>query len=540
MVIQHNIQAMIGNNNMQALKKCVNKSTKKLSSGYKINSSADDAAGLAISEKMRGQIRGLRRGRENMEDGISLVQIADGGLSETHAILQRMRELSVQAANDTNQESDRKAIQEEITQLAMQIDTIANTTQFNSDIYPLARGRMEGKSKPDSSYSSSLGNVSLNGAGAIMIFAKEDPAHFIGSMGTFGARVKITSGTDILDLDFGKSTSSIGIKEKTGNKVIYEYNNAAKNIHFTIEQTFDIKKVDGSSRGGEYCDMHYKFNNLGTGNLGYNIMLQMDPLHGDMADAPSLDGTVMSGGQLVQFGSGAGEGTMICNPDSFPNLNCDVTAIVTGNNIINTPTSAYYGHMTHTNNNLPSWDIMNGTVPVPTPGNINYHYSVAWMNKTVAAGSSYEVNTMYGVSYPMIASGGSGNGGDLWIQGGSNCGQGFYIPLVDATAKTLGVNNLDLTTHDGAVDALTSLDNAIDTASAYRGQFGAYQNRMEHAIRDAANKEENLQSAESLLRDTNLADEMVNFSKNNILMQATQSVLANSNKNPESILNILN
>lgn len=538
MVIQHNMSAMRGVYNQKKLQGSISKSTKKLSSGYKINSSADDAAGLAISEKMRGQIRGLNQAYENLEDGISLVQVADGALAETHTILQRMRELSVQAANDTNEESDREAIQEEISQLSRQIDTIAKTTQFNSDIYPLDRRRMEGETKPDSSYSSSLGNVSVLGNGAINIYAKEDPANFIGSMNTFGVRVRITSGTDVLDLHFGKSGADIGIKEITGDKVVYEYKNDAKNIHFTIEQTYRIKKIDEGDRGGEYCDIHYKFNNLGASDLGYDIMIKMDPVLGRMEDVPSLDGVpVGKAGVVLQFDTAAADGTMICNPDSFPDLNCDVTAVVTGSAIVNRPTSGYYGHMVM--GNEPGWDIMDGTNPPLTAGSVNYHYAVAWTGKTVAAGGSYEVNTLYGVSYPMIVSPGSSGRGDLWIQAGANSGQGFYVPLVDATAGKLGVDNLDVTTHDGAVSAISVLDHGVNTISSFRGAFGAYQNRMEKAANNVANMEENLQSAESLLRDANMAEEMVFFSKHNILMQATQSILANSNAVLEDVLNIL-
>lgn len=541
MVIQHNIQSMIGNNNIKYINNDIQKSTKKLSSGYKINSSGDDAAGLAISEKMRGQIRGLNRGRANLEDGISLVQTADGALSETHGILHRMRELCVQAANDTNADSDRQAIQEEISQLSAQIDTIAKNTQFNSDIYPLDRRRMEGESKPDGTYSNSLGNIVTKSTGGIDIYAKEDNASFIGSMSTFGARVKITTGTDTLDLHFGKSGAGIGIKDITGDKVTYEYKDTAKNIHFTIEQFFEIKKKNDGSRGGEYCDIHYKFNNLGPASLGYDIMLKMDPLLGTMADAPALDGTTVGTNTLVKFDGTGGEGTMVCNPASFPGLKCDVTAVVTGSDIINTPTSAYYGHMNSSNSDIyPGWGIFDGTTPMPAPGSINYHYGVAWMGKTVPAGASYEVNTLYGVSYPMIANPGSGKSGDLWIQGGANSGQGFYVPMVDATAKKLGVNALNVTTHNGAVNGLGTIDNAINITNGYRGEFGAYQNRMEHAVRKNANMEENLQSAESLLRDTNIADEMMDYSKHNILVQTTQSILSNSNASVNNVLNLFN
>ena len=143
MIIQHNMQAANANRMLGSVVTSQAKSTEKLSSGYRINRAADDAAGLSISEKMRGQIRGLDQASTNAQDGISLIQTAEGALNETHAILQRMRELAVQSANDTNVQKDRDAIQEEIDQLASEIDRIATTTQFNT--MNLLEGSFTGK-----------------------------------------------------------------------------------------------------------------------------------------------------------------------------------------------------------------------------------------------------------------------------------------------------------------------------------------------------------------------------------------------------------
>ncbi|MBS5260121.1 MAG: flagellin, partial [Lachnospira eligens] len=132
MVVQHNLSAMNTNRQMGTVSSALQKSTEKLSSGYKINRAGDDAAGLSISEKMRSQIRGLNKASSNAEDGISLIQVAEGALNETHSILQRMNELATQAANDTNTSTDRKAIQQELNQLTSELDRIYSTTQFNT------------------------------------------------------------------------------------------------------------------------------------------------------------------------------------------------------------------------------------------------------------------------------------------------------------------------------------------------------------------------------------------------------------------------
>ena len=160
MVVQHNLSAMNTNRQLGTVTSSLSKSTEKLSSGYRINRAADDAAGLSISEKMRSQIRGLNKASSNAEDGISLIQVAEGALNETHSILQRMNELATQAANDTNTTTDRKAIQKELTQLTSELDRIYSTTQFNS--MNLLDGSFTGKSLQVGSLSGQVINVSIN------------------------------------------------------------------------------------------------------------------------------------------------------------------------------------------------------------------------------------------------------------------------------------------------------------------------------------------------------------------------------------------
>ena len=159
MVVQHNLSAMNTNRQMGTVSSALQKSTEKLSSGYKINRAGDDAAGLSISEKMRSQIRGLNKASSNAEDGISLIQVAEGALNETHSILQRMNELATQAANDTNTSTDRKAIQQELTQLTSELDRIYSTTQFNT--MNLLDGEFTGKSLQVGSLSGQVIGISI-------------------------------------------------------------------------------------------------------------------------------------------------------------------------------------------------------------------------------------------------------------------------------------------------------------------------------------------------------------------------------------------
>ena len=159
MVVQHNLSAMNTNRQMGTVTSALSKSTEKLSSGYRINRAADDAAGLSISEKMRSQIRGLNKASSNAEDGISLIQVAEGALNESHSILQRMNELATQAANDTNTSSDRSAIQQELTQLTSELDRIYSTTQFNT--MNLLDGDFTGKSLQVGALSGQVISVSI-------------------------------------------------------------------------------------------------------------------------------------------------------------------------------------------------------------------------------------------------------------------------------------------------------------------------------------------------------------------------------------------
>lgn len=546
MVIQHNLPAQNTNSNIKKNNNIRSKHTKKLSSGYKINCAADNAAALAISEKMRSQIRGLEQTVSNLTDGISLIQTADGALNESQAILQRMRELAVQSANDTNVAADRNAIQKEVDFLIEEVDRIAKQTEFNEGIYPLLGGGT--KMIPDPSYASELGNISVDSSrGGISIYAKDDPSGYLGSTDTFGCRLRIKSGGKTLDLHLPSRYPSSGmsivpVKEKVGDNIVYEYHNTADNIHFRIEQSFNISKVTSGSQSGEYCDIHYNFINLGSSDLDYSFMIKMDPIAGDMGAAPELDGSKMNSSKLVQFGSGT-DGTMICNPQSFPALTCNVTAVVNGDNIVNPPTSAFYGNMWHKRPDFPDWSTMEGTTPPDKydSSSNNYHYAVSWLDKHVAAGGSYETNTLYGVSYPMISSGSSSKSLDdkIWIQAGANSDQSFSVFLVDASAEKLGIQDINITSHQKSEKAISKIDGALNTVSGYRSQFGACQNRMEHAIANASNTQENTQAAESRIRDADIAKEMVLFSKSQILLDAAQSMLAQCNSKPELILELL-
>ena len=364
------------------------KSMEKLSSGFRINRAGDDAAGLAISEKMRGQIRGLKQATRNAQDGISLIQTAEGALNETHAILQRMRELADQAANGTNTESDRNEIQKEINELTSEIDRIANTTEFNTQ--KLLNGEKEGlRAATDGTVKTQVSSA------AKLTVAVDDAAELA------------TTGTIIIT--------------RTGNEVTAEGDIIGD---FTIGNPSDIA----------------------------GITLATDT------------------GVVQGFGS---------------DITIDATELA----------------------KMQVGDSITISVKAADDGNTDAKKS-------------------------------------LTLQVGANSGQSILVGVEDMSASALNLRNasgeaLDVSSYEDATAALTTIDNAIETVSAERSKLGAIQNRLEHTINNLGTSAENLQAAEARIRDLDMAEEIMAFTKNNILQQAATAMLAQANMAPQSVLQLL-
>lgn len=360
MIINHNMGAMNANRQMGINAGAASKSMEKLSSGLRINKAGDDAAGLAISEKMRGQIRGLDQASSNAQDAISLIGTAEGGLSETHSILQRMRELSVQSANDTNIGTDRAEIQKEVVQLKSEIDRISTDTEFNTQ--KLLSGNLGGKVIQNATNSTVLAVAGVAAAS------------------TSGA----PAGTYTITANAGKLTMAMG-------GVTQEIDNA----------------------GGAQTLNFSKFGITVETNAAY----VQDKGIGD-----------------VEVGAGA-----------------------------------------------------------------------------------------------------------VKFQVGANSGQSVSLSISDMSTRATGLNltGVDLTTQAGANTALETIDTAIKSVSSERAKLGAFQNRLEHTIANLGTSSENLTSAESRIRDVNMAKEMSTFSKNNILSQAAQAMLSQANQQPQQVLQLL-
>lgn len=429
MVISHNLMAMNANRQFNINVKNKRKNTEKLSSGYKINRAADDAAGLSISEKMRNQIRGINQGVNNVEDGIALIKTAEGALQETHNILGRMRELAIQAANDVNEGEDRQAIQNEMDSLYKEIDDIANKTQFN-------------------------GRYLLNGT------------------------------------------------ESAGNA---SYVENGKRVYFSIyDESRNMTVVDQ----GYYGDKFY--------NVGDTITVHGIKISEDM-EYLYLDNYAFRDDEFEISLSDVG-----CGVADLP-----MSAFTVGKN----------GYLQYHSYVYESWHDLEPDLYLVRDSNNNFFGSIGVSdyekNKDeIESFGMYPVNPGWLGVYPDARS-------NLWIQSGANAGEGTYLTVVDGTAKGLGLSSVDVSTHQLAMSTVENIDVASKKVSAYRSHFGAQQNRLEHTVDANLNYSENLTSAESNLRDTDMAEEIMQNAKNDILIQASQSMLAQVNRSNQDVLSLL-
>ncbi|MFE6166371.1 flagellin [Viridibacillus arvi] len=424
MRIQHNISALnthrnLGFNNAQA-----SKNLEKLSSGYKINRAGDDAAGLAISEKMRGQIRGLDMATKNSQDSISLIQTAEGALNETHSILQRMRELAVQSSNDTNVTDDRDAIQKEISQLTEEIDRIADTTEFNTQ--KLLKGSFKG---------------------TFQIGANEGQTMKL-DIGSMGSAALGLSKTSVVSEGMDAQTLKEGTYTVKGTNLVDANDQIVGTIADNKVTLADGKEIAFTDRN----DAATAVDDLAEGN----IITVKD-------GKASLKVEAAANSALSQIGAGTYE--------------------ISGTNVLKDGVKV-------------------GTFATDT----------ATITATDKDGKETTVNI---------------KASDLGLGAALKDGSKFEVG---------GVN---VSTREQATGTITSIDNAIKKVSDQRSSLGAVQNRLEHTINNLGTASENLTAAESRIRDTDMAKEMMEFTKNNILTQAAQSMLAQANQQPQGVLQLL-
>ena len=485
MVVQHNMQAMNANRMLNVTTGQQAKSTEKLSSGYRINRAADDAAGLTISEKMRKQIRGLDRASTNAEDGVSSVQTAEGALTEVHSMLQRMNELATQAANGTNsKDSDRQAIQDEIDQLTTEIDRVSETTKFNETY--LLKGDAGTKTINMKAHDAGLkGTLTDNGDGT---------ATFVMDALNAGDKVSIggknyTIGGE--DADVTSMLTAAGITGKDGDKVTingkeYTFFDKASDGKTTLTNTGYYEtapdKAAANTALPTYADNTAIVGATGTISVGTKSVTKMKDAGADGID--DTDTTVISKKKAYELAS---KELLKANQigDTEGNAKVGVGAVDTAVDLKNG----------------------NGTFKIQT-------------------GSAKVANTL---SFSLHV----GSDADMTNK--------IQVDIDSMDSASLGIKGINVKDDSGnaATYAIDAISDAISKVSSQRSSLGAVQNRLEHTINNLDNVVENTTTAESRIRDTDMASEMVNYSKNNILAQAGQSMLAQANQSNQGVLSLL-
>jgi flagellin len=462
MVVQHNMQAMNANRMLNITTTSQSKATEKLSSGYKINRAADDAAGLSISEKMRKQIRGLDQASTNAQDGISAVQTAEGALTEVHSMLQRMNELATQAANGTNSTSDREAIQNEIDQLTTEIDRVAETTKFNETY--LLKG---------------------NGKTATVNIKAQDA-------GITGTLTGVGTGTATFKMAALKYGDSINIGSQG----------------YTIGATSDaittqLKKLGEGST-------------VTINGTEYKITTGKEDADNNTYKVKTLQSMISDGDKVI-----AGTQTFVYMAEESGGVSKSDASVISATKAIN----------------LIKEELVSASSIGADPG------SEAKILSTSGT-SLYTKGTNTQVTF-TIKEGKvkTTQGLQMGLHVGADADETNKITFnIDTMSSAgLGVQNMNIVDKTGAkaTYAIDAIANAIQKVSAQRSSLGAVQNRLEHTINNLDNVVENTTSAESQIRDTDMAEEMVEYSKNNILAQAGQSMLAQANQATQGVLSLL-
>ncbi len=457
MVVQHNMQAANANRMLNVTTSAQSKSTEKLSSGYKINRAADDAAGLTISEKMRKQIKGLDRASTNAEDGVSAVQTAEGALTEVHSMLQRMNELATQSANGTNSNTDRKAIQDEIDQLTTEIDRVSETTKFNETY--LLKGDGSEKAHNVNAHDAGLDGVTLTDKGdkvdvTLKTLNAGDKVSIAGKNYTIGSSV-----ADAQALVTGQQTDG-GSITVNGEK-------------YTWNKTGGAGGTGSWEKGGTATTITIAGGDVVSDGTKTLTAMKDDTTADGIDDN---DSTVITAGKAYQL----------------------QTAEIVKASSIGADTAATTATNTAYNNATTTFTLNKGTVSYKDGLSFNLH-----------VGADADMTNKITVNIDSMNSAG------------------------------LGIKGIKADTEQDATYAIDAIADAISTVSSQRSSLGAVQNRLEHTINNLDNVVENTTSAESRIRDTDMAEEMVNYSKNNILAQAGQSMLAQANQSNQGVLSLL-
>ena len=630
MVIMHNMSAANANRQVSTGEKVIADSAEKLSSGYRVNRAADDAAGLTISEKMRWQVRGLGRASDNSRDGISYIQTAEGALGEMHALMQRSKELSVQAANDTNTDLDRAAIQKELDQLVTEIDRISSTTQYNTMNVFGEDGRDPYAVMDAPSFnviSVTYGFIDQNGAiqpitggnankAVNYTGDKKVIADYVASEASKAAQAVLAAypalaGASSANIQIGLNLANIDGTGKVlaSAALSMRWSGSSTEMTFTMNVDTSDYNINNYNDGGLAATIAHEMTHLimqdtlTSGMLGRNSepyplwfvegMAQTasgdDGWLSNRLNANSSDAAIknyLSQTASMPYGAGylstlylaqmASGQTAVSTASLRNGLNKIMGDMVGGSTL--SQVIAKYSNGKYANYKAFEKGVGNdaaavqftkdfiaargangaGSVIAPslttlTPDILNASSPYANSYKILTNTTAY--TNIYGTGFTFpdkgnasgTGGGGSGSGGSsfggdgLMLQVGSLGGQGIALGRFNvSSAALLKGGSLSVMSFEEASDAMMLVEDAISAISNVRSYYGAMQNRLEHVIANLDNSAENTQAAESRIRDTDMAEEMVAYSSANVIAQAAQSMLAQANQSTNSVLSLLN
>lgn len=510
MVVQHNLTAMNSNRMLGLTTATQAKSTEKLSSGYKINRAADDAAGLSISEKMRKQIRGLTQASANAQDGISAVQTAEGALTEVHDMLQRMNELAVKAANGTNSEDDRNYIQDEIDQLVTEIDRVAETTKFN-ETYLLKGDAATGETTYG--YTDAYTEITDMDGAIVTLY------DICGNTVTGNAAIELQEKGEALYSTQTTKTAASNTDLKAATVTKVDMFDAAGHL---VAKAGDILADQVVTSLASFYDAQGA--TMVAANVA-GISISQKPLY-------NADGTqAYATGASVPYASVEDYyNTVTLGKEAVEGEFYKITE---------------YGKLYDKDGNGIAANGLDSYFKIDDDGTRVYKGGLydADGNAVGVAGKAFE-DTENATLAKHMTSGKAEKGAlELNLHVGADATDNNQIEMkIDAMdAKTLGISDIrvDGATDENALDAIETIKAAIQKVSTQRSALGAIQNRLEHTINNLDNVVENTTSAESQIRDTDMATEMVKYSNNNILSQAGQAMLAQANQSNQGVLSLL-
>lgn len=479
-IVAHNMLATNAQRQFNIVGKNKAKSTEKLSSGYRINRAADDAAGLTISEKLRSQIRGLTQGVDNTQDGVSLCQVADGALDEVDDMLHRITELAVKSANGTNTQADRQAIQKEINQIISEIDRISDSTTFNEE----------------------------------KIFVPRRPDPIEGGMWVGDYQFEDNIVEQTVTLIVGRAEDGM---IDTGNFWINGTELRGKNITFSVTgltfgEEINVSDIDLSESHNVYTDVDACHT------------LVVDPYYYSCYN-------LLISNETGRQAQGMVSANGIACRNSLNDLRLeDLKVSEEGYLYFNSKDSgsSFYGTRVYLTKGIGlGW-------PLSCP---------EWAENSLGSIGEYFNNGSYLDTYlqnfGIKALNVPEKSKNIWIQSGCKAGDGMNLEIDAMNSTILGVEDVDVSTETGALSTLQKVEGALDKVNANRSKIGAQQNRLEHTIANENNIVENTTAAESQIRDTDMAKEMVNQSMLNILSQVGTSMMAQANQSNQSILQLL-